>query len=96
MSEERYTTQITNDWMRARQHVKSAEERLAQAKKSLDALGCELGQRLSPGDMAEGETIGLWNRIDNHDERCFMVTLVMGRQYSVALRGSTKKIEKKL
>ena len=92
---ERYTTQITKEWMRARQSVKSAENQLALAKEEMKKIGHEPGIRLAPNDMKEGETLGLWNRIDDHDERCFMVTLVKGCEYSTTLRGEARLIEGK-
>jgi hypothetical protein len=92
---ERYTTQITKEWMRARMSVRSAKEQLVRAEEEMKKIGHELGKRLAPNDMKEGETIGLWNRIDDHDERCFMVTLVKGCEYSTALRGECRKIEGK-
>ena len=81
--------------MRARQLVKSAQAELARSKEEMKKLGNELGRRLAPSDMKEGETIGLWNRIDRSDERCFMVTLVKGCEYSTNLRGEAREIDDK-
>jgi hypothetical protein len=92
---ERYTSQITKEWMRARQHVESAQERLDGANTALQELSNELGKVLAPSDMTIKEVIGVWHRIDNHDERCFQVTKLGSGDYKIILRGDARKRDEK-
>ena len=91
---DRYTSDITKDYMRALQHRDHAKLQLEGAEAELKKFGNELGAIIAPKDMLETEIIGVWHRIDRYDERCFTVSKHEGG-YHVYLRAGTRKVEDK-
>ena len=91
---ERYTSDVTKDYMRALTHRDSTKLQLEGCEAELRKYGNELGAIIAPKDMVETEIIGVWHRIDRYAERCFTVSKHKDG-YAVYLREGSRKVDDK-
>lgn len=90
---DRFTSDVTKDWVRAANALEYAEQQLKLAKIDLAKFSDELGAIIAPSDMEMGEVVCVWHRIDNLDERCFQAKKKTLDGYEITLRGSSRKVD---
>ena len=96
MSDNTPTHDLVNSWMHARQSAQYWKRGLGEAEKSKREVENVLGRRLDPGDMAVGEEIAIWVRLNRKQERLVVVcktTVEVGDSpatYKLSFRGSPR------
>lgn len=68
------TIELANNWLAARKIVESLEAKLQAAQGDLRTASNALGQHLAPKNLGIRETIAIWVRFDDHDERLIQVS----------------------
>ncbi len=63
------TEQLVKEWLSTQQRVSDIKSDLNSAQCRMHNAENALGKRLAPGDMVDGEEIGLWVRLNSEQER---------------------------
>jgi hypothetical protein len=90
MAETKPTYELVRAWLRDRDIVKRTENDLRQARAQQVISGSELGKRMAPSDMQEGETIHCWVSTGFRQERLLSVKKGEGLSYEVGFRGDER------
>ena len=89
---------LVDKWRRSLWMLEEAKKRLKECEEEVSICSEDLGHRLAPDDLVDGETIGIWVRISDDTEK--LITVVRLRKsmntnlyYKVEFRGSERKIK---
>ena len=85
MSETR-TEELVRDWVKAQEYVERRRDDLARSIQESAETGHLVGERLGPEDMALGEQVGVWVRLDRWTEALVVVTKLDDETYGVMIR----------
>lgn len=84
--------ELAKTWAQCEGRVAAAKKRLYDAFDDARNASHDLGAYLDPGDMKQGEQVGVWVRLAFRTEACLVVTR-QGSSYQVARRGQERKDE---
>lgn len=92
MSAGRTTQELVRDWLGAQQNVERARSALNRAECDLANTIIVLGKHLAPSDIADGESVSIWVRLNESQERLLVVKRdARGRSdYEIGFRGAPR------